>query len=251
MRAYNIIESASDQIVAKEIIQSFQEIEKNYFLKSWKVSELDAGHFVEAIRRFLELKLFGNYTPIGTNLPNFNEVVLKRYESATGDESYRILIPRTLFVIYSIRNKRGVGHLALIKPNKIDASLILSSAKWVLAELVRLNSTYGIHESEELIDEIIERNIEGIWETGSIKRVLIDGLSLQEQILVLLFNFSTLDDRELFDIIENGNYTYLKKILKSLHSKRLIEYNKSGNCLISPKGSAIANKILENKRNYS
>jgi hypothetical protein len=248
MSISNILEATSDQALATEIVQSFQEIEKNFYLKAWKVSELDAGHFVEAVRRFIEFKLFGNYTPIGTSLANFNDVVLKRYESASGDDSYRIHIPRSLLIIYGIRNKRGVGHLGNIKPNKIDASLILSISKWVLAELVRLNSTHDIIESECLIDEIIERNIEGIWETGTIKRVLIDGLSIQEQILLLLFNSTILTDKQLYDIIENGNYTYLKQVLKALHTKRLIEYNGSnGQCLISPKGSAKANKILELK----
>jgi hypothetical protein len=248
MKAFTILENASDPILAKEIIESFQEIERNYSLKAWKVSELDAGHFVEAVRRFIELMLFGSYTPIGTTLTNFNDLVLKKYESASGDDSYRIHIPRSLLVAYGIRNKRGVGHLGKIKPNKIDASLILSISKWTLAEIIRLNSTLDISETEVIIDEIIERNIEGIWESGTIKRILIDGLSLQDQVLILLFNSSTLTDVQLNNIIENGNFPYLKKVLKMLHLKRFIEYsNTNGECLISPKGSSKALKILENK----
>lgn len=244
MQLREILKAASDATLADEIVQSFQEIEKNYTLRSWKTSELDAGHFVEANRRFLEFKLFGNYTPIGRNLPSFNDRELNRYLNASGEDAYRLHIPRALWLIYGIRNKRGVGHLSQLKANQVDASQILQTSKWVLAELVRLNSTYQIDETEKLVDEIVERNIEGIWKTGDIKRVMIEGLSVKAQIIVLLYNFESLSDNELYEIIENGNLGYLKKSLRDLHKDRRIEYQKDGECILSPKGSIEAEKIL-------
>lgn len=244
MQLKSILESASDSILAMEIINSFQEIEKNYTLRSWKTSELDAGHFVEAIRRFLELKLFGSYTPIGKSLPSFNDRELNRYLTAKGEDAYRLHIPRALWLIYGIRNKRGVGHLSQLKANQIDASQILQTSKWVLAELIRLNSNIAIDETEQLVDEITERNIEGIWQAGNIKRVLIEGLSVKAQILVLLYNYESLTDQELYDIIENGNFGYLKKALRDLHKKRLLEYKQDSSCILSPKGSKEAEKFL-------
>lgn len=244
MHLQTLIENASDATLAKEIIDSFKEIERNYTLKSWKTSELDAGHFVEAVRRFVENKLFGNYTPIGRNLPSFTDRELNRYLNAMGDDAYRIHIPRALWMIYAIRNKRGVGHLSQIKANQVDANQILNTAKWILAELVRLNSTIPIEQTESLVDEIIERNIEGVWSSGNIKRVLVDGLSIKAQILILLYNYESLTDEELYKIIENGNQAYLKKTLRDLHKKRFIEYKDSGECILSPKGSLEAEKIL-------
>lgn len=244
MELKKILEAGSDKAVAEQITDSFKEVEHNYYIKSWKTSELDSGHFVESVRRFLELKLFGKYTAFGKSLPSFNDTVMQAYLNAAGDDSYRIHIPRALLLIYGIRNKRGVGHVGLIKPNRIDATLILSTCKWILAELIRLNSTRTLDETEAIVDEVIERNVEGIWETGDIKRLLMDGLKLSQQILVLLFNFKTLMDAELFEIIENGNLAYLKKTLRALHADRLIEYKASGECLLSPKGAAEVEKIL-------
>ena len=137
MQINTILEKASDKKLAEHIINSFKEVERNYHLKSWKTSSLDAGHFVEAVRRLIELKLFGQYTPINKPLPNFNDKCLNSYLNKQGEESYRIHIPRLLFTIYGIRNKRGIGHISNIKPNKIDSTLILSSCKWVLAEIIR------------------------------------------------------------------------------------------------------------------
>lgn len=244
MQINTILENASDIKLAEHIINSFKEVEKNFHLKSWKTSSLDAGHFVEAVRRLIELKLYGQYTPINKPLPNFNEKCLNSYLNKQGEDSYRIHIPRLLFTIYGIRNKRGIGHISNLKPNKIDATLILSSCKWVLAEIIRLNSQLPIDETEKLIDEIIERNVEGIWEVGETIRILEDGLSLKEKILYLLYNKKSLKDTDIKKITEYSNMTYLKKTLKEFHKKRLIEYKDDGECILSPKGAVEAEKII-------
>ena len=97
--------------VVDALLNAYREIEENYVLKKWKASELDAGHFVEAARRIIEYELTSSYTLISQKLPNFNDKILLSYENASGDESFRILIPRALKAIYNIRNKRGVGHI--------------------------------------------------------------------------------------------------------------------------------------------
>src|SRR5512132_118916 len=118
--------------LVKSLIDSYKEIESNYVVKKWKASELDSGHFVEAARRLVELELTGSVTKLSDQLSKFGDNVLKQYEQATGDESYRLLIPRALKAIYNIRNKRGVGHVSGVSPNEMDATYILYTVKWVL-----------------------------------------------------------------------------------------------------------------------
>lgn len=135
-----ILRSRYPADIVKALLDAYREIESNYALQKWKPSELDAGHFVEAARRILEHELFGQATPINQQISKFSDQVLVKYEQATGDESYRMLIPRALKSVYNIRNKRGVGHVGPVSPNEMDATYILYSVKWVLAELVRLVS---------------------------------------------------------------------------------------------------------------
>lgn len=232
-----ILELSSDKNLAKLLIDTFIDVERGYFLKSWKTSELDAGHFVEAVRRFIEFKLNGSYTAIGTSLTTFNVQVLNAYENKPGQhESYRILIPRVLYSIYCIRNKRGVGHLGSVSPNHSDATYILSSVKWVLAEIIRLNSNIPADETTKILDHLNERNIEGVWEVNDKKRILLDGLNLKQKILFLLHDSEQLSDNQLFEYIEYSNRTYFKKSLKELHKCRLIEYSLNGKCTLSVKG---------------
>lgn len=246
MRVYDILESASDKILANSIIDSYKEISENFVLEKWKYAELDAGHFVEAVRRFLELKLLGKYTPINKKLSNFSNTVLATYENATGGESYRMLIPRVLYSIYSIRNKRGAGHLTGVSPNEMDATFILYSTKWVLAELVRLNSTLDPDETLVLISSIVERELDLIWKKDGIVRILDTQMLKNQQVLVLLYDENTQTEEKLRKAIEYSNPTDFRKILKKFHKERFLEYDsKQRICTITTKGLCAAEKIIK------
>ncbi|KFZ29906.1 hypothetical protein IDAT_02110 [Pseudidiomarina atlantica] len=244
-----IIEAASDKVLSDHIVDSYKEVERNYFIKSWKTSELDAGHFVESVRRLVELKLFGKYTPISKGLPPFNDNTMLSYVNSSGDDSYRIHIPRALLTVYGIRNKRGVGHISNVSPNHLDATFIVSSVKWVLAEIVRINSSYQPDETSRIVDHIVDRSVEGIWENSDITRVLVEGLSLKEQIMFILCATNETFDQKILEIIEYKNQAYFKRTLKQLHSSRYIEYRPTGECLISPKGIAYAEELILTKVN--
>ena len=241
-----VITAASDTVVANLIVDAFKEVEKHFYLKAWKTSELDSGHFVEGVRRLLEHRLFGHYTPVGKSLPNFNDQELKRYENqAAAHESYRIHIPRLLQGVYVIRNKRGVGHVALVAPNYMDAVYVLSCCKWVLAEIFRLESGLSPHETALIIDKVVERNIEGIWEENGNRRIIAQHLkSHDETILFALFDKSPQSTTELQAMVEARTPRYFLKRLQKLHDEKLITLTADGLCIISPIGRKEAEKIV-------
>lgn len=228
------------------LLTAYTEIESNYALRKWKASELDAGHFVEAARRILDFVLYaGKYTPIGTDLPKFNDKELTRYENGTGDEAYRILIPRVLRSVYGVRNKRGVGHVGKVSPNEMDATLILYNVKWVLAELIRQASGLSPAETQKLVDTIIERRLSVLWKHGDLTRVL-SKVGAREQVLILLYDEDKQSEEKLRKAIEYKNETNFRKILARLHSKRRIEFRTDGICMILPPGVFEAEEILRN-----
>lgn len=244
-KVFQIIERAYGNEFAEKIISAYKEIESNFLLEKWKASELDAGHFVEAIRRVLEKELTGSYTPFNNSLSTFNDRTLTQYEQCSGHESYRILIPRILKSIYNIRNKRGVGHITDISPNEMDSTLILYSVKWVLSEIIRLKSNLTILETQKLIDDIVERKIHLIWKGADIKRILKDGISAKDQVLILLYDKSPQSIEELRSIVEYKNQSNFRALIKELHSKRLLELDPSNQCTISPKGLLYAEEKIK------
>jgi len=231
--------------ITEKLLNSYLEIEQNYFLGKWKPSELDAGHFVETVRRIIEFEQNGAvYTPFNKSIPDFNDVAIKQYEQGTGHESFRMLIPRILKSIYNIRNKRGVGHIKDISPNEMDATLILYSVKWVLAEITRLATNKTPEATQKLINNVIERNVEFIWKEDDFKKILDTGVTTKDQILVLLYDESPLSSEVLRNNIEYQNKSNFEKLLKGLHQKRLIDF-RQGICKISPSGRLTAEKIIK------
>ena len=240
-----ILEAAYTEEIADKAIEAYKEIESNYLLGKWKASELDAGHFVEAVRRLIEKELFGSYTKFTSKLSQFTDAVLKQYEQATGhDESYRLLIPRALKSIYNVRNKRGVGHLSGVIPNEMDSTYILYTVKWVLAELVRLNSNMSTTDTQELVDEIVERKISLIWKTPHFTRILDPDMVARDKIMVLLYDESPRSAEELQSMVEYKTKHDFSKILRQLHKEALINYGNDKLCTISPKGIIKAEQII-------
>lgn len=248
-KVQHILESAYNKTIAKKIVSSYTEIESNFFLEKWKPSELDAGHFVESVRRLIELELTGSYTRFNQRLSNFNDSVLTIYEQQSGDESFRMLIPRVLKSIYNIRNKRGVGHIKDISPNEMDSTLILHSVKWVLSEIVRLKSNLSIPETQKLINSIVERKVEIIWKEETFQRILNTNISAKDQVFLLLYDKSPQQVETLRSTIEYQSKSNFYNIINALHKERYIEKMESGMCFISPKGVVKAEELIKQYKN--
>lgn len=232
------------------ILETFQDLLNAYSIGSWKLSGLDAGHFVEAVRRAIEFELFAISASTSAPVSRFTEQVLKNYEGVVGkDESLRILIPRVLYSMYTIRNKRGVGHQGVVSPNAMDASLVIHSAKWVLAELVRLKSNLQPGQTQQLVDSITQRELPVVWKTGHIIRVLNPRIKTRDQVLLLLLSEGSMHEKELLSVTEYVHATRFRSLLVELHKERLIEYDKgTGNCQLSPTGVLAAGAVeLENR----
>ncbi|MHC8308330.1 hypothetical protein ACYZUC_01770 [Pseudomonas sp. GT1P32] len=232
------------EILVEHLYNSYKEIERNYQLANWKTSELDAGHFVETALRIIEQKLLGTHTPLSTSFGSFSQNTLAKFENALGHESYRILVPRTLYSVYCIRNKRGVGHIGEISPNQLDATYILHSTKWVLAEFVRLASSLSPDEANTLIHQVIERKVDTIWDDGETFMILKTKIRAQDKILLVLYKKDNLADLEVQKTIEYKNTSTFRKILTTLKKERLIDYTLDKRCKLSPLGSKRAEEIL-------
>lgn len=245
MKLREFLVSISNNEIGESLVTIYDSIVEHFILRRWKHLGLDAGHFVEAARRFLELKLFGVATPIAGQLSNFNEATLNSYLKAKGDESYRVLVPRALWSLYALRNKRSIGHLGAVQASEIDATLLLNGAKWVLSEIVRLESNLTAEETQNLVTSIISRQQPTIWVEGDIIRVLDTSLGAREKTLVILALIGRKSEDDLRKIVQYKNPLNFRKILKRLDEKNLISY-RSAECLISPAGLTEAEVIFRN-----
>jgi len=209
----------------KPLIDEYRNIVRNYMERRWTPSELSGGKYCEIVYTILDGFSSGNYasSPIKPN--NFVAACRKLETNTSNPRSFQILIPRILPALYEIRNNRGVGHVGGdVDPNHIDASAVLSMTSWIMAELIRVFHNMPIHDAQKLADSLVDRRTPLVWQSGDIRRVLKPDMTIRYQILLLLSSSSTpIATADLLCWIEPSNRSYFYRILRNMHSSRLIE----------------------------
>ncbi|OHA54146.1 MAG: hypothetical protein A2991_02630 [Candidatus Terrybacteria bacterium RIFCSPLOWO2_01_FULL_58_14] len=208
-----------------ELQKEFQKLHQNYFLSKWQPSQLDGALFCEAIYRILEYKDQGGYTRIGFKLNRFSvEASIRKNKNLP--ESVRLHVLKLLDLVFDFRNKRSVGHLGIIDVNEMDATMVLQCANWIVAELIRLETSMSPEDAQNEIKKIIERKVPIVEEIGGRLKCLNPGLKAWEQALVLCYQkypeAIALDD--LFNWIGYSNKGVLRSELAKLDKDGRLDF---------------------------
>lgn len=171
-----------------ELIGAFSEAKRNHHLAGHRLAAVEGGRFCEAAYRLLEESAWGESTPLGKQLDT--EKLSQRLASLPAkstSDSIRLHIPRTLRVVYDIRNRRDAAHLADgIDPNTQDSALVVACISWVMAEFVRLFHDVAADEAEVTVNHLVTRDVPAIQEFDGAVRVL-GGLQAGDTCLLLLY----------------------------------------------------------------
>lgn len=235
-----------------DLLNAFNEIVNNYREHRWEPSELNGGKLCEAVYTICKGWLEGGaYPPRAakpSRFPNKCWEMESAYQQVPNSRSARILIPRMMIGLYDVRNNRGVGHAgADVDPNQMDATVVLYTAKWLVAELVRLLHTLTTDEATAVVDGLIQREVAWIWAHEDKKRVLQKGLTWKQQTLLLLLTESgDVNESDVFRWLEHpGLPSFRKDVLKQLHKSRLVEYDVTARTVrLLPPGVTAAEALL-------
>lgn len=236
-----------DSKFRSRIIKSYLELKRRYaessFNLSFDTTGLSAGKFCEAILRFSQNELTGTLIPFGTHIPNFSDECQKliKLPKTAGAESIRVILPRALVFIYTLRGKRGIGHVGGdVEANEIDSATLVRVSDWIICELIRIYHQLSLEEAQDIVDAISTRNIPDIWKVAGKKRVLKKGLSYKDATLLLAYSElgKGVFSEDLFTWTEHSNFAvYKRDILTQLHKSRLIEYDTEDEIIyVSPLG---------------
>ncbi len=239
------------------IIESYLELKRRYTSASrdatWDAAGLSAGKFCESVFRFLQNDLTGASVPFGTHISNFADECRKLIQlpNIAGTESTRVIIPRALVFLYTLRGKRGIGHVGGdVEANQIDSATIVRLCDWVICELIRVYHKLSLEEAQGIVDALAERELPFIWQVAGKKRVLQQGLTFRQQTLLLLYNEPETGVlvEDLSSWVEHPRLREFKsKVLAPLHEERLIEYDQANEIVyLSPSGvDYVEGKIIK------
>jgi hypothetical protein len=214
---------------------------------------MSMGRFCEVVLRHLQDKIHGSFIPFGKKIDNFADECRKLVVAppATATESERALIPRALAYVYTMRNKRGIGHVGGdIDANGIDVATMARVSDWVVCELVRINHNLPIEEAQDILDSISVRQLPVVWLVAGKKRVLKKGLTAKDQTLILLYSSTdtSVFIEDLFNWVEYSSLSmYKTKVLAPLHKERFVEFDRDNEVVVlSPLGSQyVEDRLLQ------
>src|SRR6266568_3137053 len=157
------------------LLQAYNGLKSAFAKRDFDACGLRAGRFGEVLIRWAQDTLTGTHIPFGTKIPNFADEAAKLEQTpkTAGAESIRILIPRALNFLYTLRNKRGIGHEGGdVDANQIDAATAVRIADWCVAELIRLTYNISLDEAQEICDAVVDRQLPLVWDVFGKKRVM-------------------------------------------------------------------------------
>lgn len=209
--------------LVRELVEAFVEAKRRFYRDDLRPSEIEGARFSEAVFRILQWATTQKYTALGTTLPSVDTLMTTLINSSASD-SFRIHIPRTLRLIYDVRNKRDVAHLGDgIDPNKQDATMVVRNMEWVLAELVRIYHNVSATDAYGIIVDLVSKDVPLIQEFDGFPRILKQ-LKASDHFLVLLYwrgtQGATCDELQTW--ARAPMRANMKRTLKSLDDRNLV-----------------------------
>jgi hypothetical protein len=225
------------QKLVDELLECHSEQRRNLLLGNLRPNEVEGGRFAEAAFRMLEHAAGWTPTPLGTTLNT--QMLIARLERGQGHESVRLHIPRTLRVIYDIRNKRDAAHLADgIDPNLQDSTFVTACADWVLAELVRIAQGLPPDEAFHLVESITVRRIPAVEDFDGFLKTLRPTLGPSDRVLLLLYHCADpgATASELLSWMKPAQRPNLQRTLRQLEHESDLIVQTSGRYKITRRG---------------
>lgn len=234
-----------------KLIDTYSDLKSAWSSREYDSCGLRAGKFCEVMLRCLQEVLTKSHTPFGERINNFVEACreLERLPKTAGPDGLRVIAPRALQFVYTLRSKRDVGHVGGdVDANAIDAEAAIRCVDWCLAELMRYAHALSLEEAQELLDAIAQREIPAVWAVAGKKRILDTSLSRTDQTLLLLYNEPELavPAEDLASWVEAPRLSdFRRDVLRPLHRRRLAEFDAdTDSVILSPSGALAAEKVL-------
>jgi hypothetical protein len=183
--------SKLDSKLVHELLEAHSEAKRNYYLGGLRLSAVEGGRFCEAAFRLLEyVTKDKKFTPLSKSLVGTDKLIaeLANLDGSQFNDAIRLHIPRSLRLVYDIRNKRDAAHLSDgIDPNLQDATLVIGVLDWVLAEFIRIYHNVPADEASRIVDGIVKRAAPVVQDFGGFLKILNPKLQASEHCIVLLY----------------------------------------------------------------
>ncbi len=231
--------------IVNAIEKEFTELESRFSRRDWSPGELNGARLAEAVLRYLEWKESGGYyTPIGEQLKR-QDIINRVSKNTNVPDGLRFHVLSCAEILLDIRNKRDVAHLGdVVNVFEMDSRLVIVLAKWILSEIVRVESKLDPGVIQTMIDKLSVKDVSLIDEIDGDKIFIGTHLNFDSRVLVTLYNSypEAIELKTLQQIVRYSHSTKFRKNVVSNLAKDGRLYLKGEKAFITSKGIAWVEK---------
>ena len=222
------------------LFEHYAILKTSFRLQDWEKCLVRTGKFSEAVMKAIYFIRTGKVTQQISVDTEINEVN-KRSDLP---ESIRLLIPRTVRVLYDHRSRRGGAH-GSFEPNGMDCAMIVPIADWIVGEFVRLYCTGDPDRAMKFVIGITTKSIPIVERIGEDYIVLQKGVSARREISWILYSHyperTTSDQLEKW--IPHHSAANISLSLRNMRKAKLVHCNAEGSVLTTAGVQAVEGEM--------
>lgn len=224
-----------------KLIEEFIEIKKRFAMNDWGPGQLKGGRFAEVVLRIYQSLLSEAVTPFGSDVPAAEKTrILNTVQSAGAiDAHVRQKTVPLVRLLLDFRNNRDAAHLGGFDANSMDTLFVLTSATWILCELVRVYGGYQMSEAQGIVDGLSAKEYPVIVEREGELFIARHDLATKQEILVLLTRDASATGPFVESKVGDTNKSRVRRSLREMVSEKLIGQAANGDYFIMPRGQAL------------
>jgi hypothetical protein len=145
-------------------------------------------------------------------------------------------------LLLDFRNNRDVAHLGGFDANGMDALFVMTSATWIMCELIRALGGYTMPEAQKIVDDLAIKEYPVIMERAGELFITHHNLGAKEQVLVWLTRNASASAEEMEGKVGDSNLTRFRRNLRELVRDKFVGRAANGEYFIMPRGQALVTK---------
>jgi hypothetical protein len=180
-----------DARLAEQLIREFIDAERRYALGDWEPATLDGGQFAEVAARIVYHVDSGNVnrTKDLNSCLTYVEDHANSNPHSFPERRPALHLSKTIRMIYKLRSQRGAIHIdPNYTANELDAMFVMSTARWVMSEILRVFWQGSTAVVATAIREIVRFEVPAILNIDGRPMVMRTDCTAEEEVLLILLN---------------------------------------------------------------
>jgi hypothetical protein len=233
-------------------LKHFRTTIEKFQLGEWEDSIAASGKFVEATLKGLWSHV-GKAVPSGKAFKAGAIIDGLANEPCTHDDTIRLTIPRACRLIYEVASNRGGRHDAGdIDPNQMDATMVVSTCSWILAEMLRFaqKGAINLDTAAEIVASLSQRKYPFLEDVDGRLYFYLKGLSAKdvEHLTLWRIHPRRMSRKDLIAAAKRHGNSEANAAVGISRLKRIVDDDGEGNLKLLIEGVRQAEVLIASKR---